>query len=72
MEMARNKKFMVVHNDPDISWNKVEENWTKLANVESATWVRTFFNRKKGVRYCLWLASDAKNLINIFDELDIS
>ena len=70
--MARDKNFMVVHNDPNISWTKVEENWIKLANVEAAIWVRTYFNRKKGVRYCLWLASDEKKLVNIFDELDIS
>jgi hypothetical protein len=49
----------------------VEENWTKLANVETCTWVRTFFNRKKRARYCVWLAPNEKELKSIFSELDI-
>ena len=51
--MAHTTKFMVVHEDPHISWTEVEENWRALANLESAAWVTTFFNKKKGVRYCL-------------------
>ena len=70
--MAKILKYMVVHNDPNISWKKVEENWAKLANVEKCTWVRTFFNRKKGVRYCEWLAPDEKTLKSTFTDLDIS
>ncbi len=70
--MAGLLKFMVVHNDPNISWNRVEENWSELAKIESATWVRTFFNKKEGVRYCLWLASDEKKLRSIFDEFNVS
>jgi len=31
-EMA---KFMVVHRDPDILWSEVEENWAKLAEIET-------------------------------------
>ena len=70
--MSKMKKCMVVHNDFNISWAKVEENWGKLANVETCTWVRTYFNRKKGVRYCVWLAPNEKELKSIFSELDIS
>jgi hypothetical protein len=40
--MAKMLKYMVVHKDPNISWEKVEENWAKLAKVEKCTWVRTF------------------------------
>jgi hypothetical protein len=36
--MAKLFKFMVVHDDPQISWEKVEENWAKLAKVEQCTW----------------------------------
>jgi len=70
--MAKLTKFMVVHRDPNVSWEKVEKNWRKLANVESATWVRTCFNKKEGVRYCVWLASTADDLKKIFAELNIS
>jgi hypothetical protein len=70
--MAGLIKFMVVHNDPNISWNKVEENWRELADIQAATWLRTFFNKKEGVRYCLWLAADEKKLRNIFDEFNVS
>ena len=63
---------MVVHEDPAVSWDKVEENWGKLANVENATWVRTCFNKLKGVRYCIWLAPNGDVLKSIFMELDIS
>ena len=70
--MAKMLKYMVVHKNPDISWEKVEENWAKLANVEKCTWVRTFFNRKKGVRYCEWLAPDESILKSSFADLDIT
>jgi hypothetical protein len=70
--MARQEKFMVVHRDPSVSWEKIEENWAKAANVKSATWIRTYFNRKEGVRYCLWLAEDADNLEEIFKGLNVS
>ncbi len=70
--MAKMRKYMIVHNDPNISWDKVEENWGKLATIETCTWVRTFFNKKKGVRYCEWLAPGEKELKSIFAELNIS
>lgn len=65
-------KFIVVHKSPDISWEKVEENWLKLAHVESATWERTWFNKEEGVRHCLWQARDAEVLKEIFADLDIT
>ena len=70
--MNKRLQYMVVHVDPNIPWKKVEENWSKLANVEHATWVRTCFNREKGVRYCVWLAPNEKMLATIFKELGIS
>ena len=70
--MGKMRRYMVVHEDPDVSWDKVEENWGKLANVENATWVRTCFNKEKGVRYCMWLAPNEDELKSIFSELDIS
>jgi hypothetical protein len=70
--MAHTKKFIAVHNDPPIRWSQVEENWSALANIESAVWVKTFFNKKEGVRYCLWLASDENQLKGIFDEFNVS
>jgi hypothetical protein len=70
--MKQMKKFMVVHRDPTIPWSKVEENWRKLANVESATWIRTCYNKEKGVRYCVWLAPDESELNKLFSGLNIS
>ena len=70
--MAKMAKYMVTHIDPNISWEKVEENWAKLANVEAATWIRTFYNKEKGIRYCLWLAPGEDTLKAVFSELNIS
>ncbi len=70
--MNKMLKYMVVHADSHIPWEKVEENWAKLANVENAVWVRTCYNKEKGIRYCIWLAPSAKVLATIFEELDIS
>lgn len=70
--MNKMLKYMVVHADSHVPWEKVEENWAKLANVENATWVRTCYNKEKGVRYCVWLAPSAKVLATIFEELDIA
>lgn len=70
--MTKMTKFMVYHNDPVISWDQVEKNWRKLATVEKASWVRTYFNKEKGMRYCLWLAPSKEELQEIFDDLNIS
>lgn len=70
--MAGMKKFMVVHRDPGASWDKIQENWVKLANVKSARWIRTCFNRQEGVRYCVWLSPDEDKLKSIFKELEVS
>lgn len=63
---------MVVHHNPGIDCNEVQANWRKLAKVEPATWVRTYFNEEKGMRYCIWLAQSEKDLRDIFNELDVS
>lgn len=70
--MAKAKKFMVYHKDPKVSWKKIEENWARSANIETATWVRTYYNKKEKVRYCLWLAPDEKNLEKVFKKLGVS
>jgi hypothetical protein len=69
--MAKMKKFMVVHRDPAISWNRVEANWAKMARVESAEWIRTCFNKKQGARFCVWLAPSEAHLKEIFNNMDV-
>lgn len=70
--MAKMSKYIVVHNDPDISWEKVEQNWARLAKVEKCTWMRTYFNKEKGLRYCIWMSPDERTIKSIFIDLDIS
>jgi hypothetical protein len=70
--MAGMKKYMVVHRDPNVSWDKIQENWAKLANVTSANWVRTSFNKDEGIRYCVWLSPNPDKLKMIFNELNVS
>jgi hypothetical protein len=70
--MEKMRKYMVVHQDPTVPWDKVEDNWRKLANVEAAIWVRTCYNKEKGVRYCVWMAPNERELKKVFSDLDIS
>jgi hypothetical protein len=72
IKMNNLMKYLVIHVDPNIPWEKVEENWAKLANVKNATWIRTCYNKAKGVRYCVWLAPSEDVLETIFKQLDIS
>ena len=67
--MKKMKKFMVVHRAPDVSWDKVEENWSKMVDLEPATWLRTYFNVEEKVRFCLWLAPNKEVLEEIFADL---
>lgn len=66
------KKFMAFHNDPNVDCNVVQANWRKLARVEIATWLRTYVNWEKGMRYCIWLAKSEVELKKIFAEMDVS
>ena len=65
-------KFMAVHKEPKLSWEIVEENWRKLAQVETAKWVQTFYNQKEGVRFCVWLAPDMEELKRTFSDMGVS
>ncbi len=64
--------FMVVHEAPELSWEEVEKKWIALAREQSAIWVRTWFNRDEGVRYCEWNAPNAKVLQEIFSRYKVS
>ena len=66
------KKFMVVHRDPNISWQQVEANWAKSAAVETATWIRTYFNKNRGVRFCVWLSPNEEDLKSAFKDLGVT
>lgn len=70
--MKEMQKFMAVHNNPGIDCEVVQANWRKLAAVQSATWVRTYYNEEKGMRYCIWLAPNDEELKKIFDSLEVS
>jgi len=70
--MAKKQKFMVVHHDPNVDCNVVQDNWRKMANIESATWVRTYINEAEGWRYCIWLAPDENELKRIFNGMNVS
>lgn len=66
--MKKMKNFMVIHRDPDVRWDEVEENWSKLVHLEPATWLRTYFNVDEKVRFCLWLAPDKETLKKVFED----
>lgn len=70
--MPTRKKFLVFHLDPNTSWDKVEENWAKSANVQTATWIRTYYNKSLKIRYCLWLAESEERLKEIFKQLGVT
>lgn len=70
--MTNMKKFMAVHNNPGIDCNVVQANWRKLAGVENASWLRTYYNENQGKRYCVWLAPDETILKNVFKEMNVS
>jgi hypothetical protein len=66
------KTYMVVHRNPELSWDVVERNWRKLAAVETAKWITTYFNVDEGVRFCLWHAPDRAALEKTFGDLEIA
>ena len=65
-------KYMMVHNNPGVDCEEVQNNWRKLSKAEDALWMRTYFNEEKGVRFCLWMAPSEETLKNIFTEIGIS
>ena len=70
--MAKLNKYMMVHNNPGVDCDEVQANWRKLADVEAGTWIRTYYNEKLGVRYCVWLAPSEDALKDICTEIGIS
>lgn len=70
--MGKMTKFIVVHNVPDMSCEEVQANWRKLANEETANWIRTYYSREQGLRYCVWLAPSDEDLQRIFKGMNIS
>lgn len=70
--MTKKQKFMVFHHSPGIDCREVQDNWRKMAQMESATWIRTYINEAEGIRYCVWLAPSAEELERIFKQMDVS
>jgi len=70
--MSVMQQYMVVHNNPGLDCNVIQENWRKMTKMESAKWIRTYINERKGMRYCIWLAPDEKELQKIFNEMEVS
>lgn len=70
--MGKLNKYMMIHNTPGINCDEIQDNWRKFASVEAGTWIRTYFNEEKGMRYCLWMAQSEEDLKNIFTEIGIS
>jgi len=70
--MEKLNQYMMVHNNPGIDCDEVQANWRKLAHVEAATWVRTYFNDEMSIRYCIWLSPNEEVLKEIFTEIGIS
>lgn len=70
--MSKMKKFMVVHHNPGIDCNVVQDNWRKMAAIETATWERTYINENEGWRFCVWTAPDREELEKIFDGIGVS
>lgn len=70
--MKRRKSYIVVHRDPDVCWDKIEENWSKMVDLESATWLRTYYNMDEKMRFCLWLAPNEDKLRKIFAGFQIN
>jgi len=70
--MSKLKKFIAVHHNPGIDCKEVQENWRKLVNVETAIWLKTYFNEEKGFRYCIWMAPGEEDLKEIFTEIGVS
>ena len=70
--MKKMKNFMVVHRDPQVPWQQVEENGSRMVDVEPATWLRTYYNADEQVRFCLWLAPNEEALKKILADFRIN
>lgn len=70
--MGKMQKFMVVHHNPGIDCRLIQDNWRKMAQLENATWIRTYINYNEGWRFCIWLSPDEEELKKIFNEMNVS
>jgi hypothetical protein len=70
--MEQMKTFMAYHYDPDVDCSVVQANWRKLAAVEKAKWIKTYYSEAKGMRYCVWRAPDEETLKHIFTDMNVS
>lgn len=70
--MANFKRYMMVHKNPEIDCEEVQNKWRALARKEAGIWIRTYYSQEAGVRYCIWLAPGEEDLKNIFTEIGIS
>ncbi|MBI9085321.1 MAG: DUF4242 domain-containing protein [Desulfobacterales bacterium] len=70
--MTKFNKYIAVHHNPGIDCKVVQANWRELAKVESAKWIRTYFDEDSGRRFCIWLAPDEAEVKKIFDEIGVS
>ena len=69
--MAKMDKYLMISDDPNIDCDEVQANWRKMASVESATWVKSYYNEEKGQRYAIWLSPTEEDLGKILTGIGI-
>lgn len=69
--MAKMNKYLMISDDPNVDCDDVQANWRKMAAVESATWVKSYYNEEKGQRYAIWLSPSEADLEKILTEIGI-
>jgi len=54
--------YLTLHHEPDSPIEVFEDRWVELAREKRSMWVKTWFNRENGQRFCWWDAPDQQTL----------
>jgi len=58
--------YLSIHHESETPREVIEKRWSKLAVERRSIWVKTWFHRASGKRFCWWNAPDREMLEAVF------
>jgi Nickel responsive protein SCO4226-like len=62
------RNYLSTHYEPQTPTEVIEKRWSTLAVDKRSIWVKTWFHRASGKRFCWWNAPNRETLETVFSD----
>jgi len=65
------RHYLSTHHEPGVLKEVIETRWSTLAVDKRSIWVKTWFHRASGKRYCWWDAPNRETLEEVLRDHEV-